>query len=1229
MRGLPALLLTIASGSLAIQNAAAQVHRPLPAQTEIGAQSPSASSERSTEGERFRGTKEEADDPRARLEADRIGRGSPSAESKRHLLKERAAQTMRAGAAALASSGAPIWVPIGPTGADYEQNTSATGLVRDSGRVRAILPHPTDPKTVYLLTSGGGLWVTNTFTSSPPAWRPLTDAQVTTGGGSVAFGRTPSVLYLGLGDPFDIVNVGGAMLKSTNSGASWTNLVDLGTPLSVRDVKVDTSAPQDIVLVATDTGLFRSIDAGTTYAPILALQNLSVWSLVQTSAGWLVNAQPCNRTPATYCASAATIYLSTDHGATWAAIPNTGNGYSGAGRTTLAVGGPGDSVVYAFAENTASTDQGDLFRSTDGGLSWSALGLNAKKPTNPNSDNPNMDLMHGQAWYNQMILVDGRDVTRNTIYLGGNLSSAKSTDGGTTWTLLSNWLYGQVQLPTGQPGLMPYIHADMHAAALSTTGTPTLMFGTDGGLFVSTDDGSTWSSDKNNGLQTFLFYSLISNPVYPASVLAAAQDNGTRVRKGNTTIYNQSQGGDGVGTGWSQANNSISMTTVPYNTYYINYTAQVPFLSENSLRLTLPYATFYTPLETPTAAADPTGKVFFGETTNAVWETTDAFTWNVIGQVGFGIPYGISLGDGPHAVGVSPIDLLHVAAIGHSGHLELTADGGNPWIDIPLKILVPGGFSYAASVTWADNQTIYVPSRASLTGVPRVAKSTDQGASWSRADGGLPDVPINRVVVDPRDATKNTLLAASDLGVFRSTDGGVSWSLYGSGLPNVPVFDIYIAPDGGFVRIATYGRGIWELPSLEFVSATLTANSVSCDKDTALDNGSAGNLLVTLKNGGTTALSNITAIVTTPNTAVSFPNGNQKSFPSANGGKTTAASIAVALNGATGIQQINFTIAFTDPALNLQSPVQAVATVKANFDESRHGSSTETFAASVTPWIASGTPEALPDVLAWHIRQITPVEHRAVAVDSNAISDESLVSPVMSVGTGPFSISFEQRYAFEYQGGSSPAWFDGMVLEISSDGGVSWTDIGTSASPGYDHVLYTGSGNPLSGRSAYTGWSVGYPGFTPVNVNLGTNYAGKSVQIRFRVVTDSLGGAPGVEIRNINVAGLTGKPFTAVVASKGVCSIVSDTLTSNPNPSTSGSAVTFTATISGGSTVATGSVVFKDGAASIGTGTLNSSAQATLTTAALALGSHSITAAYSGDATHAATTSAALTQVVN
>ena len=1198
--------------------------------------------QRTQSHQREAGKREIEDDPRARMEWQRSERGIPSVEFNRHRLQLRQSRsglpggTVATGLAA--STSGPIWVPIGPTGADYEQNFYS-GLVRDSGRARTILPHPTDPNTVYFLTSGGGLWVTHNFAATPATWTPLTDSLVTTGGGSVAFGRTPSVLYLGLGDPFDLINAGGAVVKSTDGGSTWTNLVylDQAKAFSVRDVKVDTSGTQDIILVATDFGLFRSIDGGVSYTEVtgFGFQGQAAWSLVQTTAGWLLNAQPCGTlVPAEACGTQATIYLSKDHGATWAPISNTGNVYTGAGRTTLAVGNASDSIVYAFAENAASTDQLDLFRSTDGGQTWTALGINSKVPSNPNTDNPNMDLMHDQSWYNQMILVDPRDATRNTIYLGGNLSSAKSTDGGNTWTLLSNWLYGNVTLPNGQPGLLPYVHADFHAVALSTAGTPTVMFGSDGGLFVSTDDGVTWSSDKNNGLQTFLFFSLISTPGFPSAVMGGSQDNGTRVRKGNTTIYNQSKGGDAIGTGWSQANTEISVTTVPLNHYFFNPTNQLPDSAEKFYFSLTPLnndASFYSAVETPTAKADPSGKVFFAASGTLIDKTSDGgWTWAVIGQVGFGgIPLGLLLGRGPHSVGVSPIDLLHVGAISSGHHVEITTDGGNTWTDRDLNTLVAGYQGFNKSLTWADNQTIYVTSVAPLVGAVRVAKSSDGGATWKRADGGLPDVPTDRVVIDPKDPTHNTLLAASDLGVFRSTDGGANWAPDGSGLPNVLVSDIYMPSDGSFVRAATWGRGIWELPSLAFASSTLTANVTSCDTNGALDNGGTGLLTITLHNGGSSSLNSITATVTSTNPNVSFPNGNATGFPAAAASADTTASIVVALNGAVGIQRIDFAIAFTDPALNIPVPVTAIASFRANYDEIPNSSANDDIEATNSPWTVAGTPQSLPDILSWKRQQITPLEHRWVEIDSGAIADESLISPVMSIGSGTFTISFEERYFFSFQGGASPAWFDGMVLEISTDGGSSWMDIGQHASPGYDHVLATGGGNPLGGRSAYSGSSANYPNFTAVTVSLGTLYAGQKVLLRFRVGT-SLNGVytqPGVEVRNITTTGLTNKPFTATIPHSPACPTTT-ALTSSKNPSVFGDSVTFTATVSDASSIATGTVTYKDGATTIGTGTLNGSAQATFATSTLAVGSHTIAASYSGDATHAASISTPLTQTV-
>jgi len=1242
------LLGTFAACALFTATASAQRVTPPVAQQDDRSDSPVLQQLARVQQQRLRRDNPIQDNPRARLEWQRRERGIPSADFKENRIRLRLSLSAAAAGRGAARPGTPaspggmpVWVPIGPTDANWEQNGSATGLARDSGRARTILPHPTDPDTLYFLTSGGGLWVTHNFTANPPTWTPLGDSLVTTGGGAVAFGRIPSVLYLGLGDPFDLINAGGVMLKSVDGGLTWTNMVSLTGAFSVRDVKVDTSAAQDIVLVTTDFGLFRSTDGGVTYTAIGGgaggvFQAKSLWRLAQTSAGWLVNAQPCSVVPAVACATQATIYVSTDHGATWAAIPNTGNVYTGAGRTTFGVGAPGDSIVYAFAENSASTDQLDLFRSTDGGLNWTALGIDSKVPTNPNTDNPNMDLMHDQSWYNQMILVDPRDAARNTIYLGGNLSSAKSTNGGNSWTLLSNWLYGQVTLPGGQPGMLPYAHADFHAAALSLAGTPTVMFGNDGGLFVSTNDGATWSSDKNKGLQTHLFYSLTSTPGKPSAVMAGSQDDGTRVREGNTTLYNQSQGGDGVGTGWSQANTSFAVTTVAGSLNFFNPSHQVPDLEEDFFSSAPPLindAVFSTPMETPTAAADPSGKVFFTSSGQLIDKTTDGgwSPYTIIGQVGLkGIPSTITLRSGPHAVGLSPLDLLHVGVIASGGHVEITSDGGNTWLDRPLNTLVPGFQSFTESLTWADNQTIYVTSVAPNPGAVRVAKSTDGGATWARGDGGLPDVPTDRVIVDPRDTTHNTLLAASDLGVFRSTDGGASWAAYGAGLPNVHVSDIYMPPDGSFVRLATYGRGIWELPSLSFVSAALTSNVTSCNTNGALDDGGMGMLAVTLHNDGTSALNNVSATVTSTNPSITFPAGNTVNFPPAAASSDTAASIGVAMSGAVGIQRVDFKIAFTDPALNLPVAVTALASFRGNDDEIPNGSANDNIEGANSSWTVTGTAQSLPDVLTWQRRQITPVEHRWAETNSNLATDQSLISPVLHVGSGTFTFSFEQRYLFDFftPSGMPTVWAAGMVLEISTDGGTSWTDIGAHASPGYDQVLTTGTGNVLGGRRAYAGFNANYPNFVSVAVNLGTLYAGQNVLIRFRVGTDTNGGQPGVEIRNITTTGLTNTPFSAVIAHQNACPTTT-ALTSSKNPSVFGDSVTFGSTVSGGLSTATGTATFEDGATAIGMASLDASGKASFTTAALAGGSHSIVAAYGGDTYHATSSSAVVTQVVN
>ena len=714
----------------------------------------------------------------------------------------------------------PRWRSIGPVAAQVAQNGIELNVV-DSGRVRSILPHPTEPDTLYLLSSGGGLWKTQNLSAAYPTWVPLTDATVTTSGGAAALGSNPSTVYLGLGDPFDGIGlVGGYMLRSTDGGLSWSAPFSLPTAAIVTDVKVDSSGAPDKVFAATEAGLYRSTDGGLSYGLVAGISpSLAVASVVKSAAGWLAATyvpDPCCR----YGIGAnALIYLSTDGGASFAPVNNPGGGFSAAARTTLAVGAPGDAVVYALAnEDTGGASGGigqrDLFRSADGGQSWTALGLNGQTPTNPNGDQPDVNLLHDQAWYNQMLLVDPTDASRNTVHVGGNLSTAKSSNGGRSWTLQTNWL--------AQFGLA-YAHADHHAAAVSTAGGgKRLYFGNDGGLFVSGDGGTTWNDRKNVGLVNHLLYSLTGSGTDPSSVLTGLQDNGTRLRLNGSGVFNQTYGGDGFGVGWSQSNGGAVLGSYVGNYIYRSSVAPTtqglwidPVQSQTDPCLFNGIdncnAYFYTTIATPNAAADPVGGTFFARGTVDVWRTANGGqSWQSLSLTDPNRTANRVRG-APHVVGVHPTDARRIAAAATGRRVRITTDGGASWATRRLPLTITDGFN--SNVAWTDNTSFYVASEnpAFQASGCWLAKTTDLGVTWQAACNGLPQVPISKVLVSPADPTGRTAYAATWIGVYRTINGGASWDQFGAGLPVVKVSDLYMPPRGGLLRVATYGRGVWEI----------------------------------------------------------------------------------------------------------------------------------------------------------------------------------------------------------------------------------------------------------------------------------------------------------------------------------------------------------------------------------------------------------------------------------
>ncbi|MFY0522245.1 myxosortase-dependent M36 family metallopeptidase [Archangium gephyra] len=307
--------------------------------------------------------------------------------------------------------------------------------------------------------------------------------------------------------------------------------------------------------------------------------------------------------------------------------------------------------------------------------------------------------------------------------------------------------------------------------------------------------------------------------------------------------------------------------------------------------------------------------------------------------------------------------------------------------------------------------------------------------------------------------------------------------------------------------------------NLEVVSIKLDDTVDGCDQDGVLDVGETGYLAVTVRNvgQGNTGAFNATLATTGSTATFAMPSGNRIAFPALTPGQTATRKLQLQLVSTTGTEpRAGITLALDEPSL---PDVVRSASYNGfvNIDESAGTRDIDTVEARTTAWTSSvtGSGPAQPWQRVeekgnryWHGR------------DLPFASDITLTSPwVEALPDADFVFRFKYRHSFETDNGGGAPWFDGAVVELSTDG-LTWHNVfDYDVDPGYTAFI-DNTGNPLFDQPGYTGLSAAFPEFDEAELDFGRQLAGQRVQFRFRIGSDPAVGAHGLDVDDLQFVGI-------------------------------------------------------------------------------------------------------------
>ncbi len=649
------------------------------------------------------------------------------------------------------------------------------------GRTISIAVNPQNANTIYAGSASGGLWRSFSAGEGADAWKNVRTGFPVLGVSAITVSPIDTnLIFIGTGEVYAYQNSTGGIvdrltrgsygigiLKSTDGGTTWQKSLDWSMNQE-RGVWAIRFNPENYntIFAATTEGVFVSYDGGN---------NWTQKSSVPMVTDILINPDDTTKILIA-CGNFASphygIYRSAESGNSWTKITN-GLPQTYEGKALFSMFETNPNIVYASIGGGLSGTW--LCKSEDFGEIWQTVST--------------FDYAKYQGWYSHVVILNQENP--DTLLTAG-VDIYKSADGGSSLVQKSYWWewYMGRTIAGEEEGPSDYSHADVHCFAYSPDNPNTIYFGTDGGIFKTTDFGETFHG-RNGGYQTQQFYNGFSS-VFDNGYLSIGglQDNASAIFDGDLN-WIRVLFADGC---WTAIN--IDNPDVMYGSYYNLNIYRSNDRGNNWDGLGMPSAG-HTAFVSPFIISPANRNVMYAAGSTILKSLNGGTSWSVK-----------SMPTTNPAISIAGSrqnpNLVYIGFAPENGTLKIVRsdDGGTTTTDISTGL--PNRYPMDIAVDATDDNKVFVV--FSGFGTAHVFYSSDAGNSWQNISGNLPDVPTNAVAVDPENP--ECVYIGNDIGVFFTSDYGTTWRRLSIGMPDgALVMDLSIVYGSRKIIAATYGNG--------------------------------------------------------------------------------------------------------------------------------------------------------------------------------------------------------------------------------------------------------------------------------------------------------------------------------------------------------------------------------------------------------------------------------------